>query len=315
MVSENFRVIKAMILDLESAIPTEAVLHSNQKMRQAWIDRVKQAIDIDALGRALYEVETNTRPEWTRPWHNSPMFRRACNAGVTSESHLAQLTFVLDQAICYNDEEQRGIEAIRQQLAEEEAAAAKEASAAGGSAAAMEDDDEDIVDACQVCRGAGDEDQTLLCDVCDLGYHMFCLTPPLTRLPPGEWICPKCRGKKGSRKKAAAAAAVVTRDGASTRQSSRAEIAAVNGLSSSRRGRGSAAAAAAPVGRQTAASLRAAAFAADDEDAEIPFAFPEWDPESDESNAEFAIPAQWKAADSQDLKAIDKCMCSVGCIV
>ena len=30
----------------------------------------------------------------------------------------------------------------------------------------------------------------LLCDECNMGYHMECLTPPLTEVPPREWYCP-----------------------------------------------------------------------------------------------------------------------------
>jgi PHD and RING finger domain-containing protein 1 len=35
----------------------------------------------------------------------------------------------------------------------------------------------------------------LLCDSCDLGYHLECLTPPLSRVPRGEWFCPDCRAQ------------------------------------------------------------------------------------------------------------------------
>uniref|UniRef100_A0A1B6E1Q4 PHD and RING finger domain-containing protein 1 n=1 Tax=Clastoptera arizonana TaxID=38151 RepID=A0A1B6E1Q4_9HEMI len=45
---------------------------------------------------------------------------------------------------------------------------------------------------CQMC-GLGDrEDIMLLCDRCDLGYHMDCLNPPLTEVPEGNWYCPYC---------------------------------------------------------------------------------------------------------------------------
>lgn len=36
------------------------------------------------------------------------------------------------------------------------------------------------------------DDQMLLCDTCNHGYHMFCLSPPLTCIPDGDWNCPKC---------------------------------------------------------------------------------------------------------------------------
>jgi hypothetical protein len=32
----------------------------------------------------------------------------------------------------------------------------------------------------------------LLCDHCDAAYHTYCLNPPLTDIPDGNWICPDC---------------------------------------------------------------------------------------------------------------------------
>ena len=29
----------------------------------------------------------------------------------------------------------------------------------------------------------------LVCDVCDKGFHTFCLTPVITRVPPNGWRC------------------------------------------------------------------------------------------------------------------------------
>uniref|UniRef100_A0A8C9SWC1 [histone H3]-trimethyl-L-lysine(4) demethylase n=1 Tax=Scleropages formosus TaxID=113540 RepID=A0A8C9SWC1_SCLFO len=44
---------------------------------------------------------------------------------------------------------------------------------------------------CRMC-GRGDEDEKLLlCDGCDDNYHTFCLLPPLTDPPKGDWRCPK----------------------------------------------------------------------------------------------------------------------------
>ncbi|KAI5474820.1 hypothetical protein MNV49_002374 [Pseudohyphozyma bogoriensis] len=45
---------------------------------------------------------------------------------------------------------------------------------------------------CEVCDDKGDEDDMLLCDSCDRGYHKACLNPPLTSVPRGKWNCPLC---------------------------------------------------------------------------------------------------------------------------
>jgi hypothetical protein len=45
---------------------------------------------------------------------------------------------------------------------------------------------------CAVCRLPDDEQAMLLCDSCDQGWHTYCLTPALTEVPRGDWICPQC---------------------------------------------------------------------------------------------------------------------------
>lgn len=45
---------------------------------------------------------------------------------------------------------------------------------------------------CQVCEQCDREDRMLLCDGCDLGYHMECLDPPMHQVPIEEWYCPRC---------------------------------------------------------------------------------------------------------------------------
>ncbi|KAK1441287.1 hypothetical protein QVD17_07133 [Tagetes erecta] len=45
---------------------------------------------------------------------------------------------------------------------------------------------------CVEC-GSGDRDeQLLLCDKCDRGYHMVCVKPIVVRVPMGHWYCPNC---------------------------------------------------------------------------------------------------------------------------
>ena len=43
---------------------------------------------------------------------------------------------------------------------------------------------------CEVCHRIDNPFSMLLCDGCNLGYHMECLTPPLAEVPLGEWYCP-----------------------------------------------------------------------------------------------------------------------------
>ncbi|KAK3233750.1 hypothetical protein CYMTET_55967 [Cymbomonas tetramitiformis] len=48
--------------------------------------------------------------------------------------------------------------------------------------------------ACEVCRKTDGEAEMLLCDACNRGYHLWCLTPALDGVPEGEWLCPRCSG-------------------------------------------------------------------------------------------------------------------------
>ena len=42
---------------------------------------------------------------------------------------------------------------------------------------------------CTECRDGGD---LICCENCPASYHIFCLTPPLTAIPEGVWLCPRC---------------------------------------------------------------------------------------------------------------------------
>lgn len=46
---------------------------------------------------------------------------------------------------------------------------------------------------CGLCGTSDNDDQLLFCDDCDRGYHMYCLTPPMSAPPEGSWICDLCK--------------------------------------------------------------------------------------------------------------------------
>ena len=45
---------------------------------------------------------------------------------------------------------------------------------------------------CETCGSGENEQEIILCDRCDRGFHMSCLDPPLAEIPQGEWFCPNC---------------------------------------------------------------------------------------------------------------------------
>ncbi|XAR51852.1 Histone acetyltransferase [Bertholletia excelsa] len=49
---------------------------------------------------------------------------------------------------------------------------------------------------CKVCGIDKDDGSVLLCDSCDSEYHTYCLSPPLVRIPQGNWYCRFCVANK-----------------------------------------------------------------------------------------------------------------------
>lgn len=45
---------------------------------------------------------------------------------------------------------------------------------------------------CKECSRGDGEQEMLLCDRCDRGYHMYCLSPILPTVPLGKWLYSKC---------------------------------------------------------------------------------------------------------------------------
>ncbi|CAL1281690.1 unnamed protein product [Larinioides sclopetarius] len=46
---------------------------------------------------------------------------------------------------------------------------------------------------CRICRRRGDAENMLLCDGCNRGHHVYCLKPPLSAVPEGDWFCLSCK--------------------------------------------------------------------------------------------------------------------------
>lgn len=48
---------------------------------------------------------------------------------------------------------------------------------------------EDALDACEIC---GDGGNLIICDACELEYHIDCVQPALQQVPEGRWECDAC---------------------------------------------------------------------------------------------------------------------------
>lgn len=55
------------------------------------------------------------------------------------------------------------------------------------------DEDDGHEHFCTTCGGKDDEERLLLCEHCPRIYHLYCLDPPLTKVPKGDWLCPRCQ--------------------------------------------------------------------------------------------------------------------------
>ncbi|CAN8298907.1 unnamed protein product [Cochlearia groenlandica] len=53
---------------------------------------------------------------------------------------------------------------------------------------------------CEKCDSGDRDDELLLCDKCDKGFHMKCLRPIVVRVPIGSWVCLDCSDKRPVRR-------------------------------------------------------------------------------------------------------------------
>ncbi|ESQ43679.1 hypothetical protein EUTSA_v10014318mg [Eutrema salsugineum] len=49
---------------------------------------------------------------------------------------------------------------------------------------------------CEKCGSGERDDELLLCDKCDRGFHMKCLRPIVVRVPIGPWLCVDCSDQR-----------------------------------------------------------------------------------------------------------------------
>ncbi|KAJ4712113.1 Transcription factor jumonji (JmjC) domain protein [Melia azedarach] len=54
------------------------------------------------------------------------------------------------------------------------------------------DKEDELDQICEQCQSGLHGEVMLLCDRCNKGWHIYCLSPPLKQVPPGNWYCLEC---------------------------------------------------------------------------------------------------------------------------
>ncbi|SCV69106.1 BQ2448_2126 [Microbotryum intermedium] len=59
-------------------------------------------------------------------------------------------------------------------------------------------EDETPGEACEICSKDNEPDRIVLCDGCDHGFHLDCLSPPLAEVPKSQFFCETCLLQNGA---------------------------------------------------------------------------------------------------------------------
>jgi len=158
------RLVKGLLMDIESCLPEEILLTRDQRKRGAWLTEVKMATSLAELICATWTLSENISPTCLYTWFLRIRHQwLACLKSCQSWSRMGVLLYALDRAILYSHDEDPN--------------AAK-----------------DFDQICNICFADLDDELLLLCsqDSCDYACHTYCCDPPLSRVPRDEWYCPSC---------------------------------------------------------------------------------------------------------------------------
>jgi hypothetical protein len=184
----SFRALKAVLFDVEAAIPVEAQsTYMYDSARERWLKSLKSNYSLPALVGRVQEILMTLEPKWLRVWFEQEAFSANLQATRTLPE-LARHIFFLDQALCYDEDEKRAADKAYSALNEGEDASESDASEA-----------EAFTGGCRVCHKDRDEKLTLVCDECEDEYHTYCCRPRLKEVPEGDWFCARCTAKANAR--------------------------------------------------------------------------------------------------------------------
>ncbi|GAB5364026.1 hypothetical protein AAMO2058_000934200 [Amorphochlora amoebiformis] len=100
--SNAFKAIKALIFDVEVAIPTDAVRSDEtSEIRELWLEKLKRADSAKALGQCLLELEQKHDKDWLRPSFDPRAWRHGL-ASCDTPSKLKNHLLIFDKNIFYS---------------------------------------------------------------------------------------------------------------------------------------------------------------------------------------------------------------------